>query len=355
VKRFFYTYDFGDDWQHTIKLEAVLPRTDSTARAICTDGRRPGPPEDCGGVHGFELIVAATDESHPRHAERAAEFARIFGDEVDPAIFELTDFDIDEINDDLAALGVGDAHLPRPLDDLVHQIKSTTGRRSLLKLIRDASLDEPILIDAETAARMVRPYMWLLDRVGTDGVKLTSAGYLPPIHVEAAMTELGMEDEWIGKFNREDQTLPVLHLRESAQKLGLLRKYRGSLIPTSRGRAVRGNPLALWWQLAERMPVRSTEASQVQAGLLLLVAVAANVDNPHPTIADLLSAIGWIRSDGFPLTDSMAVGAALETAAVLRRLSCFTGAKGLWRSATPTADGIRFARAALKTWPAGPR
>lgn len=34
-------------------------------------------------------------------------------------------------------------------------------------------------------ADLVRPYTWLLDRVGDDGIKLTGAGYLPPVHVES--------------------------------------------------------------------------------------------------------------------------------------------------------------------------
>ncbi|MGH3275036.1 MAG: plasmid pRiA4b ORF-3 family protein, partial [Streptosporangiaceae bacterium] len=46
----FYEYDFGDSWEHVIKLEAVLPRAASAPQAACTDGRRPGPPEDCGGA-----------------------------------------------------------------------------------------------------------------------------------------------------------------------------------------------------------------------------------------------------------------------------------------------------------------
>jgi hypothetical protein len=38
--------------------------------------------------------------------------------------------------------------------------------------------DEPVLIEESAAAAAVRPYGWLLDRLGTDGVRLTSAGYL---------------------------------------------------------------------------------------------------------------------------------------------------------------------------------
>ena len=96
-----------------------------------------------------------------------------------------------------------------------------------------------MLIDAETAARMVRPYSWLLGHVGAEGIGLTAAGYLPPAHVEAAVAELDLGREWIGKGNREVQTAPVLHLRESATRMGLLRKHRGMLLATSRGRALR--------------------------------------------------------------------------------------------------------------------
>lgn len=34
--------------------------------------------------------------------------------------------------------------------------------------------------------------------------------------------------EWYGTFSRESQTLPVLDFRESAMRLGLLRKYQGT-------------------------------------------------------------------------------------------------------------------------------
>ncbi|MPZ79994.1 MAG: hypothetical protein GEV28_06165 [Actinophytocola sp.] len=107
---------------------------------------------------------------------------------------------------------------------------------------------------------MVHPYTWLLDRVGADGITLTGAGYLPPAHVQAAVTELGLANEWIGKGNREVQTLPVLNLRESAQRAGLLRKHQGKLVLTPRGRTARTDPVALWWLLAEQTPPRSAQA-----------------------------------------------------------------------------------------------
>src|SRR5215471_6300545 len=63
--RLFYDYDFGDGWEHVIKLEALLPRPDAGPGAVCVAGRRDGPAEDCGGIYAYELISAATDPGNP--------------------------------------------------------------------------------------------------------------------------------------------------------------------------------------------------------------------------------------------------------------------------------------------------
>jgi hypothetical protein len=65
--KLFYTYDYGDGWKLVIKLEAILPRDGSAPQAVCTTGQRPNPPEDCGGVHGYEQIVTA-GSVHPKNS-----------------------------------------------------------------------------------------------------------------------------------------------------------------------------------------------------------------------------------------------------------------------------------------------
>jgi hypothetical protein len=153
--KLFYTYDFGDGWEHTIELEAVSHRDDSSPRAICTGGRRPGPAEDCGGVYGYELIAAATDPNDPDQAEAAAEFARFYGDDVGTRGFAITPFNVDEINSALVGFGpagmTAETGLPGPLGELVAAVGATTGRQRLRRLISDAALAEPLLVDAETA------------------------------------------------------------------------------------------------------------------------------------------------------------------------------------------------------------
>jgi hypothetical protein len=45
-----YAYDYGDNWDLTLRLENVLPAAAGTPSAVAVDGRRAAPPEDCGGA-----------------------------------------------------------------------------------------------------------------------------------------------------------------------------------------------------------------------------------------------------------------------------------------------------------------
>jgi hypothetical protein len=66
--RLAYEYDFGDGWVHDVVVERV--DTGSEPAPICLDGRRAGPPEDCGGPFGYErLLEVLADPRHPEHAE----------------------------------------------------------------------------------------------------------------------------------------------------------------------------------------------------------------------------------------------------------------------------------------------
>lgn len=63
-----YTYDFGDNWQHTIVLEEILPYEKGVKYPRCIDGERNSPPEDCGGPHGFAgLLEVLFDPNDPEH------------------------------------------------------------------------------------------------------------------------------------------------------------------------------------------------------------------------------------------------------------------------------------------------
>jgi hypothetical protein len=65
-----YTYDFGDNWEHTLIVSDVRAGDPVTPYPRFIAGERDCPPEDCGGIPGFyEMLEARTDPSHPDHAE----------------------------------------------------------------------------------------------------------------------------------------------------------------------------------------------------------------------------------------------------------------------------------------------
>lgn len=51
--KLFYTYDFGDNWEHEVVLEDILPKDTKKKYPICLDGKLACPPEDCGSIPGY--------------------------------------------------------------------------------------------------------------------------------------------------------------------------------------------------------------------------------------------------------------------------------------------------------------
>lgn len=66
--RFTYTYDFGDDWRHTIVVEEVVAADPMADYPRLIGGARRAPPEDVGGLPGFEeFLTIMADAAHPEH------------------------------------------------------------------------------------------------------------------------------------------------------------------------------------------------------------------------------------------------------------------------------------------------
>jgi hypothetical protein len=55
--RFLYEYDFGDFWRHEVVVESVDPVPMVLKFAVCVDGQRACPPEDCGGTIGYRDLL----------------------------------------------------------------------------------------------------------------------------------------------------------------------------------------------------------------------------------------------------------------------------------------------------------
>ena len=93
IKKFNYTYDFGDDWEHTIIIEKELELDSQQKYPVCVAGKRACPPEDIGGIWGYEDFVAAQDPKSKGH--------KAMKELWDGAHFYPEKFDLEEINREL--------------------------------------------------------------------------------------------------------------------------------------------------------------------------------------------------------------------------------------------------------------
>lgn len=81
-----YVYDFGDNWEHNIQLEKILPREKEVDYPRCIKGKRACPPEDCGGIYGYEeFLEAIRDPNHEEHEE----MMEWIGGDFDPEYFDI--------------------------------------------------------------------------------------------------------------------------------------------------------------------------------------------------------------------------------------------------------------------------
>ena len=58
-----YEYDFGDGWNHQVLLKEIVPRKRDARYPICVGGERACPPEDCGGIWGYQAMLEANRRS----------------------------------------------------------------------------------------------------------------------------------------------------------------------------------------------------------------------------------------------------------------------------------------------------
>jgi hypothetical protein len=94
AKTIHYLYDFGDGWDHVIKLEKWFEDTSMEGLPFLLDAAGRCPPEDVGGVPGYaEYLQAIGDPNHPEH-----ESMRIWGPEgFDPNVIDQKTLD-DAVN-----------------------------------------------------------------------------------------------------------------------------------------------------------------------------------------------------------------------------------------------------------------
>jgi hypothetical protein len=92
--KFEYEYDFGDCWIHGLEVEKVVAPEPGVFYPRCIAGERACPPEDCGGIYGYDQILEAVRD---RENAPDSELLEWVGDDFDPAAFN-----VGEVNEALA-------------------------------------------------------------------------------------------------------------------------------------------------------------------------------------------------------------------------------------------------------------
>ena len=99
-----YLYDFGDGWEHTVKVERITDAIPGLAYPVLINATGRCPSEDVGGPWGYdEFLHALADPAHENHAE----MKDWIGQDFDP-----TAVDVEALADDVAALAKAWARKP---------------------------------------------------------------------------------------------------------------------------------------------------------------------------------------------------------------------------------------------------
>jgi hypothetical protein len=219
--------------------------------------------------------------------------------------------------------------LPPELIELIEALP-TTARHDVDDWLAAPGWDEQVTFAPELATALTTPVRLVLDAVG-DGLDLTAAGYLPPRVVQSIFDALGGDEQWIGKGNREDQTLPVALLRNEVRRIGLIRKAKGRLLLTTLGRRLRDDPVRLLDHVLTRLGTPGPDFDRIATRLALL-AIAGGVPvgsvraewRDQSALAEavcrVLAFAGWRHSGGGWVDRGDVVRATREPLTVLRQM-----------------------------------
>lgn len=94
-----YEYDFGDGWEHLIEVKDIQQLAGTTRRKLIA-GERAFPPEDCGGILGYEEAVEAF---HMTKAQLAAIREEDERDEIQTIRTWLGDWEPEKFDFDMVA------------------------------------------------------------------------------------------------------------------------------------------------------------------------------------------------------------------------------------------------------------
>lgn len=157
-----YEYDFGDEWKLKIELVSTDTEAPDDSTVALLDGELAGPPEDCGGVHGYNKIVDGLESG-----DLAPHYANWIGDwrpdGFDPDDIQLPGRDelderVDEHADQIGAPAPGD-YDPFTREDLPDSLAHPPDgfiEQAIDLIIEESLEDDSLDIDPDMHRRFMR-------------------------------------------------------------------------------------------------------------------------------------------------------------------------------------------------------
>ena len=231
-----YEYDFGDSWEHDVKLEKILPGDQEEPLPRCVKAVRQCPPEDVGGLPGFyDFLEAMEDAAHPEHD---AMLQWRGGEWFDPDYVNLN-----QINEDLHerhALFAQYAYDEPPMAAIdfcglspnqMHELlQNSFNCPSVFKSLFNAAAVSQVL-DTAPVVRMAKV---LVAAMEGKGIRLTSKGNLPLKQFQAMIQAGGEEIVFpmarFGKARSEEHVLAVHLTRVLLELAGFTKTQKGHLL-----------------------------------------------------------------------------------------------------------------------------
>ena len=132
TKKFTYTYDLGDNWEHTIEVEKILEEdTEPYARVVKYKGDVI--PEDCGGIYGYYHlldILADPKKLEELKAENGIDYLEWAGNQ------GMGTYDVELVNEKLKALSFSEGRVPESGKLLLEDIFGCYDKESITALAK---------------------------------------------------------------------------------------------------------------------------------------------------------------------------------------------------------------------------
>lgn len=217
--KFSYEYDFGDSWDHTLLVEKILAPEKGAQYPVCIKGKRACPPEDVGGVWGYEeFLEAIADPENEEHDE----YLEWIGGEFDPEAFDL-----DEINEALRdfkpARGRRTVH-SEPEDDFDFMPSEEEQREVAEKLgawVENLNQEQKETLEALPLRRDMLTFLKYLSENRTVGTQSTGNLPLKAVHaICEGFVNPPVLEEVVGdktyKVRSEDEVWPLVFVHTLA-------------------------------------------------------------------------------------------------------------------------------------------